>query len=63
MDGEAPLPPAHLHETCAASVRDSNATAYWRYIRGTIAGSLSRFVVNGAKRAQDAPLTFALTLA
>ena len=53
VDGEAPLPPAHLHETCAASIRDSNATAYWRYIRGTIAGSLSRFVVNGAKRAQD----------
>ena len=45
--------PKDTFQTCAASVRDTNATAYWQYMRGTIAGSLTRFVVNGAKRAQD----------
>ena len=45
--------PVHTYQTCAASIRDTNATAYWLYIRGTIAGSLTRFVVDGAKRAQD----------
>ena len=53
--------PVHTYQTCAASIRDTNATAYWLYIRGTIAGSLTRFVVDGAKRAQDGLFMPALT--
>lgn len=40
-------------KTCQAQLGDSNITRYWQYIQGTIAGSLTRLVVNGSKQDQD----------
>ena len=39
--------------TCAASVRNQRATAYWDYVRSKISESLTELVLTGSKRGQD----------
>lgn len=40
-------------DTCAASVKQSDLTAFWDYIRSTISGSLTELVINNANKSAD----------